>query len=185
MKIDVTMEITPQMFTDSTKPEYSHLLGHLGTHFDVMDKQFPLEYTERRGIVFDVSYVSDRDIDSDDIDIKKVQPGTFVAFYTGFSDTEPYGTKRYFKEHPQLSANLIDALLEIGVSVIGLDFAGIRRGAEHIPTDKRAADKNVFIIENLCGLKSVVETGSGFTAHTYPMNCTGMTGLPCRVIFEI
>lgn len=184
MKIDLTMETTPQMLTDSMKPENSHLLGHIGTHFDVMDKSFPLDYTTRRGIVFDVSAVGDRDIEPSDIDISLVGKDMFVAFYTGFSSAEKYGTARYFKEHPQLSVSLIDALLDIGVSIIGLDFAGVRRGAEHIPTDKRAADRGVFIIENLVNLDIICKNGPLFTAHTYPLNCTGITGLPCRVIGE-
>ena len=185
MKIDITMKITPAMLDDAAKSENSALVGHLGTHFDVMDKEFPLDYTERCGIVFDVSSVGDRDIELSDIDIGQVKPHMFVAFYTGFADAEPYGTKRYFKEHPQLSVELIDTLLDMGVSIIALDFAGVRRGAEHTPTDQRAADRGVFIIENLCDMKTLVDAGTRFVAHTYPMNCTGITGLPCRVIAEI
>ncbi len=35
----------------------------------------------------------------------------FVAFYTGFIEKEGYGGHVYFTEHPQLSNELIDALL--------------------------------------------------------------------------
>lgn len=185
MKIDLTMKITPEMLADAAKLDNPALVGHIGTHFDVMDKEFPLEYTDRQGIVFDVSSVADRDIALADIDMSLVKPHMFVAFCTGFSHEEEYGTTRYFKEHPQLSVNLIDALLDAEVSIIGLDFAGVRRGAEHIPTDKRAADKGVFIVENLVNLDNLVKAGGIFTAHTYPINCTGITGLPCRVIGEI
>ena len=125
MKKDITLTITPEMLVEAAKMENSALVGHLGTHFDVMDKEFPLEYTERCGIAFDVSLVGDRDIEVTDIDISKVKANMFVAFYTGFADIEPYGTRRYFKEHPQLSVNLIDALIDLGVSIIALDFAGI------------------------------------------------------------
>lgn len=47
-------------------------LGHLGTHFDVMDKEFPLEYIKRKGIIFDVSSVQGRDIDITDINWDKI-----------------------------------------------------------------------------------------------------------------
>ena len=30
------------------------LTGHLGTHFDVMNREFPLEYIRRQAVVFDV-----------------------------------------------------------------------------------------------------------------------------------
>lgn len=185
MLIDITLKITPDMIKDAKGNEDKALVGHLGTHFDVMNKEFPLEYTGRKGIVFDVSDVKDRDIDINDIEIEKVQQDMFVAFYTGFIEKVGYGNKIYFGEHPQLTNQLIDALLDRGVSIIGVDFAGIRRGKEHTPKDQYCADRGTFVIENLCNLKTLVENSRVFKANTYPLNYTEMTGLPCRVIVEI
>ena len=122
-----------------------------------------------------------------DIDLGKIQADMFVAFYSGFIETEGYGSARYFSEHPQLSRELIDSLLEKRVSIIGIDFAGMRRGKEHTPTDQYCADHGVFVIENLCNLGLLLGNAKcrKFTAHTYPMNYAGMTGLPCRVIARI
>lgn len=180
MLIDITLKITPKMVTDAQGNEKKTLVGHLGTHFDVMNKEFPLEYTERKGIVFDVSNALNRDIELSDIHLDYVEKDMFVAFYTGFIEKEGYGGYAYFTEHPQLSNELIDALLEKGVSIIGIDFAGVRRGREHTPKDQYCADKGVFIIENLCNLKAVLSAGGHFTACTYPMNYAEMTG--CRVV---
>ena len=72
MKIDVTLEITPKMVQDAQGHDKKSLSGHLGTHFDVMNKEFLLEYTQRRGIVFDVSGIKDRDIGVFDVDLEKV-----------------------------------------------------------------------------------------------------------------
>ena len=185
MLIDITLKITEKMLADARNNTNPALAGHLGTHFDVMNKVFPLEYIEREGVVFDVRGVAERDIELSDIDISKVKEGAVVAFYTAFIEREEYGTAAYFKSHPQLSAELIDALLEKKVSIIGLDFAGVRRGGEHIPTDQRCADRGVFIIENLCNLNEVLAAGGSFTACTYPINCDALTGLPCRVIAKI
>ena len=160
------------------------MVGHLGTHFDVMNKKFPLEYTSRKGIVFDVSHVKGRDIDASDIDIQKAREGMFVAFCTGFIEEVGYGGKAYFTEHPQLSNELIDQLLEQNVSIIGVDFAGMRRGSEHTPKDQYCADRGVFVVENLCNLKTVANAGEGCTIRTYPMKYAEMTGLPCRVVAE-
>ena len=66
MKMDLTIKITPKMVTDAQGNEKKALVGHLGTHFDVMNKEIPLEYTERKGIVFDVSGIKDRDSDCAD-----------------------------------------------------------------------------------------------------------------------
>ena len=148
-----------------------------------MDKEFPLEYTRREGVAFDVSAIRDRDIEIEDVDLRSVKAGQFVAFYTGFIEEEPYGTKTYFATHPQLSHELIDALLDKGVSIIALDCSGIRRGKEHAPKDQICADRGVFVVENLIGLGALV--GKEFTAHTYPVRYSGMTGLPCRVIVQI
>ena len=175
MKIDITLKVTPRAAT----------VDHSGTHFDVMNKEFPLEYTLRKGIVFDARKIRGRDIDICDIDLDKVGPDMFVAFYTGFVEEEGYGTAKYFGEHPQLSNELIERLLDKKVSIIGVDFAGVRRGAEHTPKDQYCADRGVFIVENLCSLGKVLESGGTFIANTYPMNFAGMTGLPCRVVADI
>lgn len=185
MLIDLTLRITPQMVSDAQKNEKMALAGHLGTHFDVRNKEFPLEYTRRRGIVFDVTAVTGRDISSGDVNLDAVHSDMFVAFYSGFVEQEGYGGEVYFRNHPQLSEELINKLLDKRVSIIGVDFAGIRRGEEHTPMDQYCADRGVFVVENLCNLGCVCANGSEFWANTYPLNYAEMTGLPCRVVAEI
>lgn len=187
MFIDITLKITPKIIADAQGNEKKTLVGHLGTHFDVMNKEFPIEYIERKGIVFDVRGIIDRDINENDIDLGKVEKNMFVAFYTGFIESEGYGSKKYFTEHPQLSNELIDSLLEKGISIIGVDFAGVRRGMEHPPKDQYCADRGVFIIENLCNLNTLLagQPNMEFIAGTYPVNYAEVTGLPCRVIAKL
>jgi len=184
MKIDITLKITPQILESQNKNVNPTLKGHLGTHFDVMDKEFPLDYTSRKGVVFDVSKVKDRDIDVADVDLDKITCGAFVAFYTGYYNSTPYGSREYFKNHPQLSFALINALLDKEVSIIGVDFAGVRRGSEHTPTDQKCAQKNVFVVENLRDLNLLLGADD-ITFHTYPISLEGLSGLPCRVVAEI
>lgn len=187
MLIDLTVEVTPKTAADARGNEKKALTGHLGTHFDVMDREFPLEYVKRRGIVFDVRAAADRDITSKDVDLNRIEAGMFAAFYTGFLEQTGYGTPVYFKEHPQLSDELIDQLLDKGVSIIGIDCAGIRRGAEHTPKDQYCADRNTFVVENLCGLAGILEGKQNAEAviYTFPVRFKGMTGLPCRVVGEL
>ena len=177
--VDITLKLTPDILKDA--PGNAIFKGHLGTHFDVMDKEFPLEYTRRNGVVFDVSSVRDRDIEISDIDMDLVDKDMFVAFHTGWIEEKGYGTKEYNTDHPQLSDELIDALLEKGISIIGIDCYGVRRGAEHTPKDHYCADRGVFIIENLCNLDQVI---GRCVVNTYPVNISGISGLPCRVIAE-
>lgn len=183
MLIDLTLQLTYEQLAEAINHHNPALVGHAGTHFDVMDKEFPLEYTKRKAVVFDVSAVSARDIEESDIDMSRVGKDMFVAFYVG--NPEPYGTKAYYADHAQLSQKLIDKLLEKEVSIIGLDFAGVRRTPEHIPADQRCADRGVFVVENLRNLEKVLAAGGDFTACTYPLHCAGMTGLTCRVVAKI
>lgn len=185
MLIDITLKITPKMAKESTDNTHPSLVGHMGTHFDVMEEEFPLDYTQRKGIVFDVSSVKDRDIDVEDLSLDEIGENMFVAFYTGFVEKVPYGTKEYFSTHPQLSYALVEALLAKKTSVIAIDCAGIRRGKEHVPIDRHCAEKGTFVIENLCDLDQVIRQGRHFTARTFPVRYEGVTGLPCRVVAEI
>lgn len=185
MLIDITLKVTPEMRNSAPEKDDRALVGHLGTHFDVMDKEFPLEFTYREGIAFNVSSIRGRDIELSDIDISKVEKNQFVFFYTGYIEEEPYGTKKYFSNHPQLSNELIDALLGREISMIGIDCPGIRRGKEHTPKDQHCANFGVFVVENLCMLKPLAVIDDYFIVHTYPVNYTGMSGLPCRVVAEV
>ncbi len=187
MNIDITLRVTPKMVAESQGYEKMVFTGHLGTHFDVMNKVFPLEYTEREGIVFDVSACEQSEIKASDIDVSLVREGMFIAFYSSFIEKVGYGNHRYFTEHPFLSMDLIECLISKDISIIGVDFAGIRRGKEHPKADQRCADNDVFVVENLYNLFSILKGKSyaHFMAKTYPMNFADMTGLPCRVIAEI
>ena len=183
MLYDITLKITTTMIRDALTNEDIARSGHLGTHFDLMDKTFPLEYTRRKGIVFDVRGIRDREIGLGDVDLSRVEEGMFAAFCTGFLEEAGYGCSRYFREHPVLSMDLIHALVEKRVSIIGIDAAGVRRGKEHTPTDQWCADRGVFIVENLSGLEPLVGKDD-VIINTFPMNYVGLTGLPSRVIAE-
>ena len=69
MLFDITLPITKELISGAEESQRRLMFGHIGTHFDVMDKMFPLEYVKRRGVFFDVSGISGRDIDICDIDI--------------------------------------------------------------------------------------------------------------------
>lgn len=87
--------------------------------------------------------------------------------------------------HFDVMNDLIEALVEKGVSIIGIDFAGVRRGQEHTPMDQFCAERGLFIVENLCNLSDLLKHGIYFQAYTCPMNFAEMTGLPCRVVAKL
>jgi len=182
--VDITVKITPQMTRDAQGLEKKALAGHLGTHFDCMNKSFPLHYCKLPGVVYDVKDIfNTREIGVKDVDLSLVHKGCFVAFYTGWSDTYGYGTREYATDHPHLTHELIQQLVQKGAYIIGVDFVGVRRHQEHTPADRYCADRGTFIIENLTGLGALA--GKSFTAYTFPMNYEGMSGIPCRVLAEL
>lgn len=186
--IDITTSVSAELLARAQKNLALAYNGHVGTHFDVMDKEFPLEYMDLEAIVFDVTKCIDKEeIGVDDIRLDCVGDGMFVGFYTGFIEQEGYATKRYFSQHPQLSFDLIHALLDKHVRIIGVDFAGVRRGKEHTPTDQVCADHGAFIVENLCNLSFLLDGKPQAIGKigTYPVKFEGQTGLPCRVIARI
>jgi len=192
MKIDLSVVITEEILksilklgSDKQIPPVAQF-GHIGTHFDIMDKTFSLDNTERTGKLFDVSHVKNRAVAVGDIDAASIQELDFVMFYTGFLKERGYGKPDYFANHPELSDELIACLVGKKVSLIGIDAPGIRQPAEHPKADQYCADNGIFVIENLANLDAVArEAGSAaFLVHTYPVNYKGLSGLPCRVIAE-
>ena len=191
MKIDLTYQLSQELLNDfitTASDKTFSKFGHFGTHFDLMDKTFPLDYCERNGIAFDVSHICNRDIEAADIEMASISEKDFVLLYTGMIERFPYGSKEYFTKQPQLSQDLINALIVKKVSLIGIDMGGVRRGAEHALADQLCADHGVYIIENLINLESIcciTNEKKNFIVHTYPLNLSGYTGLPSRVIAEI
>lgn len=187
MLVDLSLEVTPELREKALKNEEKTVGGHIGTHFDLMDKEFPLEFVKREGVVFNISNSIGNEINASDINLDKIKENMFVGFYTGFLKQAGYGTEQYFHEHPQLSKDLIEKLLAKKISIIGIDFAGIRRRDEHSEMDQYCADRGVFIVENLCNFNKILKDkqAAWFKAYTFPIKYSGMSGLPCRVVAEV
>jgi len=187
MLIDLTIEVTPKLREQALTNEKKTVDGHIATHFDIMDKEFPLEYVKRQAIVFNVSNIEENKIKIENIDLDKIKENMFVGFYTGFLKKFGYGTKQYFNEHPQLSKDLINRLLDEKISIIGIDFVGIRRRKEHSEMDQYCADRGAFIVENICNFEQILKDKKfkQFKAYTFPIKYSEMSGLPCRVVAEV
>ena len=187
MLVDLTLEVTAEMVAIANSNLKRSFSGHLGTHFDIMNKTFPLDFCIRKGYVFDVSHLTvdnpEYEITPQDVDLSLVHEDMFVGFHTGFITRVPYGSEQYFNHHPQLSHELIDALLQKHVSLLGLDCSGMRNGAEHNVMDQHCADHGVFVVENMINLDQVA--GKNATFYTFPIRFACYSGLPSRVVSEV
>jgi len=192
MKIDLSFKVDKtaleEIFGSLAKANMDlEKQGHVGTHFDVMNKEFSIDNAITRGIVFDISHIKTGEVKVKDLDLSNVEKGDFVMFYSGILKQLRYGSKEYFSTNIELSDELIDYLIDKQVNFIGIDMNGAQKPANHRRIDQHCADRGVFIIENLDNLDIVLEKASdkSFTVYTFPVNMSGFSGLPCRVISEI
>ncbi|MGL4799875.1 MAG: cyclase family protein [Cellulosilyticaceae bacterium] len=158
------------------------VMGHVGTHIDVYEKKrIPLEYMQRRGVVFDVSHIKDREITSDDVDLDYIKKGDFILFRTGAIEKYPYGSGLYFSGSPVLSWELIHALIDERISFIGMDAPDLRKGPEHIEADKLCEKNGIYVVENLMNLNQI-NPEEVCKVLTMWHEDTEATGLRCRVV---
>ncbi len=161
--------------------------GHIGTHFDVMNREYSIDNIITKGRIFDISDIKTGEVRSSDLDLSTVEEKDFVIFYTGILKEYGYGTKEYFINYIELSDELIDKLIDKKVSYIGVDMGGAKAPKDHPRIDQYCADKGVFIIENLNNLELLLEKAHNkpFTVYNFPVNFEGFSGIPCRVVAEL
>jgi len=193
MKIDITHKLKKDnpVFEKFKDPDKNYLnFGHVGTHLDShLHTVIPLDYISNRGILCDVSEISHKEIQMDDIDSSLIRENDFVIFQTNENEKYGYGTTEYFADGMELSHELIDYLILKKVRFIGIDALGVRNGKEHTPTDIKCESSGIYVIENLDNLSKLakqlkISSQQDFTIHVMWMNYDG-SGLPCRVIAEI
>jgi kynurenine formamidase len=192
MKIDLSLKVDKKVLEAvgiavQTIGQNVDKAGHVGTHFDVMDKEFSIEKSITKGRVFDISHLKTGEVKIKDLDLSPIQPNDFVMFYSGILKRYGYGSKAYFSTYIALADELVDELIARKVSFIGVDMAGAKKGQDHPKLDQYCADRGIFIIENLDNLDLLSEKtkDSPFTVYTFPVNLSGFSGLPCRIIAEV
>lgn len=183
--IDLTLQVSKMnkfYKWAEVQPNKGVVMGHVGTHIDIYEtKQIPLEYMQTRGVLFDVSHITDREITSDDVDLDYIRPGDFVMLRTGCMERHPYGSGKYLKDSTLLSWELIEALCEEKIAFIGMDAPDIRRGKEHIEAEKRLEKKGIYVVENMTNLKEV-NRFEACKMLTMWLENEEATGIKCRVV---
>ncbi|GAA0085832.1 cyclase family protein [Clostridium sp. CTA-7] len=155
---------------------------NMGTHIDVIGVDVFIE-NERLisdGIKFDVSSITDREIKLTDLDLSRVKEGVYVFFQTNydkyFEDEEKYNN------HPEISMEVIEYLVDKKVNMIGIDALGLGRGRNHGLIDVYLGKHKSYTIENLANLDKIPE--EGFKVYCLPMKIEGIDGLPTRILVE-
>jgi kynurenine formamidase len=182
MIIDLTAKIKREDFI-SDHPLIKS--GHIGTHFDVMDKEFPIENVKRSGKIIDISNIKDREVQIDDIKIE-INENDFVIFKTDHLTNLGFLTPEYMEKSAELSDSLVEFLISKKISMVGVDALGVQKPEKHVPVDQHFADNNIFVVENLFSLDVLYEKvqNNDLTIYCLPLNLVNATGLPCRVVAE-
>jgi kynurenine formamidase len=103
--------------------------------------------------------------------------GKAVLVHTGWS--RHWATDQYFEGHPFLTAAAARDLRDRGARLVGIDSLNIddtSTGERPVHTTLLGAD--ILIVEHLCGLDQLPDTGCTFTA--VPVKVKGMGTFPVR-----
>lgn len=165
-----------------TTTSFSCDVHNMGTHIDVMSSEVILE-NERligTGIKFDVSHIVDRPVELNDLDLSLVEEGKFVFFQTNW-DKYLDDEDRY-NNHPEISMEVMEYLVEKKVNMIGIDTLGLGLGKNHGLIDVFLGKYGSYAIENLANLDQIPE--KGFRVYCLPMKIEGIDAFPARILVE-
>jgi kynurenine formamidase len=194
--------------------DYCHVdmlkLGsHTGTHIDapyhflkkgLRIDEIPADRFLGNGILLDVSGKSDRAlIETYDIEpyATEIEKGDFTIFRTGWD--QYFGTPRYL-HHPFLSADGAGLLVELGVSLVGVDAMNIDPTYQEVmdldlpakdagenaedyvyPAHDILLGNSVLIVENLCNLDKIRKVRGLYSF--LPLKLRDSDGSPIRAVF--
>ena len=157
--------------------------SHIGTHIDFINKDNAIDMDRfiGRGVLIDISRLNERQIVMANINNKdSVKKGDFVFFRTDWS--KKLGNEEYF-DHPELSFEVLDWLIEKKVNMVGIDALGLGNGKNHGLYDRCLANKGVYIIENLANLDLIKQ--EIFKVYCFPLSIENLEAIPARVIVEV
>ncbi|WP_165998334.1 cyclase family protein [Bacillus sp. Cs-700] len=110
--------------------------------------------------------------------IESVLPGTITLFHTGWS--QHIGTQTYFN-YPYLSVDIINTLLEKGVSTFFIDALNVDKpGASTFPVHEAITSVNGIIGENFCNFEKIDFENPLIIA--LPLKLEGLDGSPVRAV---
>jgi arylformamidase len=99
-----------------------------------------------------------------------------IVLSTGWA--KQWGRPEYFTQHPVMTPDAADFLIECGVHLVGVDFPSVDRAP--FLTHVALLGHNVLILENLTNLSEI--RADSFRLVAVPLKFTGRDGSPVRAI---
>lgn len=168
-----------------------HMGSHTGTHIDspfhfIREGKTINDYPADRflgpGVLIDVSdKKSQEPITTDDIrsQMSIINPGDFIIFRTGWDIF--FGDDRYL-DHPYLSPELARRLLEMKVSLVGIDALNVDPTHQEVyPVHDILLGNDILIVENICNLQAISQVRGYYSF--LPLKLENSDGSPVRAVF--
>lgn len=162
------------------------LTSHLGTHIDV-----PLHIFENEKNICDFSVetfcgrgacVSFEELKNLDFSSNRMKNIDYLLIFTGWDKF--WNSEKYFENYPVVSEEIILKISNSHLKGIGIDCLSpdIYNSLDN-PNHKILLKNNKIIVENLCGLESII--GKEFYFSCFPLKIE-IDGCPVRAVaFEI
>ena len=132
-------------------------------------------------VVVRVTDRSERAIDRVPFDASRLK-GKAVLFHTGWD--AHWRTDQYFENHPHLTGELAEQLVEAGVTLVGIDSFNIDSTDDGTrPVHSALLGAGIPIVEHMCGLAALPELGARFFA--VPVKVKGMGTFPVRAFAKL
>jgi len=157
--------------------------SHVSTHVDApahmveagatLD-EVPIERLAGEAVTFDAREGDEVSLDTDALG--RTDDVEMVFFWTGHS--ERAGEDGYYEEFPVVEEETAEALVERGVSVVGID--SFTPDDEPYPVHDTLLGNDILIVENLTNLGAV--SGERFECYVMPLSVADSDGAPCRVL---
>jgi kynurenine formamidase len=175
------------------KSELIHMVTHTSTHLDApahflkkgktVDK-IALEKFMVDAVALDLSFKKAGGALTRNDFIKAIKGldirrGDAVLLYTGWS--RKFGDESYLIDYPWLEVDLVDKLLALKVSLVGVDGPSVDSlEGESFPAHQKLLSRGILIIENLCNLKAVVN--KRFKLLCFPLKIFNASASPVRAV---
>jgi kynurenine formamidase len=159
---------------------------HVGTHMDAPAHmleagkylhEYPAEKFFGRGVLIDAR--GKMSTDADLLSGVGVKPGDIVLVMFGFS--QKFNQPDYYKTHPELTEAFANKLVELGVSIVGMDIPSPDRAPYQV--HKILLGQDILIIENLTNLEALIGK-QNFEVIALPMKLQTEAAF-CRVVAKI
>jgi kynurenine formamidase len=140
-----------------------------------------VNFVDLEGIVIRVDHKETLAIDADFFREKEIR-GRAVLVDTGWD--QYWNSEKYFENHPYLTEDAAQYLIDCGVKLVGIDSMNIDNTAGKTrPVHSLLLGEEIPIVEHLCNLSQLPDEGFAFTA--IPPKFKGVGTFPVRAMAKI